>query len=195
MAKTHGLSGTLTYARWKSMNQRCNDPNAINYPEYGGSGIKVCARWEEFPAFLEDMGECPTPAHTLDRLRNSEGYGPGNCRWATRLEQNNNRTSNRILVWRGESKTVAEWARCAGIPTGTLWNRIRAGWELDRALTRGSHETGPLLTYQGRTLHLAEWARQLGVNYDLLSRRLRAGWDVERALSLPSKRARKGVQA
>lgn len=189
MALKHGLHGTLTYARWKSMKQRCQDRNAVNFHQYGGRGITVCERWRDFNSFLTDMGECPGGGMTLDRIDNSKGYEPGNCRWATRREQANNKTNNHLIEWRGEIKTAAEWSRTTGIPIGTILNRIRFGWSIEAALTRSAHERGLMLNHQGKTLHLAEWARQVGMRYDCLSRRLAAGWTVDRALTTPSKRA------
>jgi len=83
-----------TYITWKSMLQRCNDPNATGYERYGGRGIKVCARWLVFESFLSDMGERPE-GRSLDRRDNEKGYEKSNCRWATRLEQRHNRRLRR----------------------------------------------------------------------------------------------------
>jgi hypothetical protein len=87
----HGLHKTLAHANWSAMMQRCFDENAGNYPEYGGRGITVCERWLKFENFFEDMGDRPTPEHSLDRYPNRDGnYEPGNVRWATKSEQRRN---------------------------------------------------------------------------------------------------------
>ncbi len=79
-----------TYGSWKAMISRCTNPRNVGYYNYGGRGIKVCERWQSFPNFLADMGERPND-RTLDRFDNNKDYAPGNCRWATRLQQTQNR--------------------------------------------------------------------------------------------------------
>lgn len=133
----HGGHGTLTYARWKSMMQRCNNPKADNYPHYGGKGITVCERWQSFAAFLTDMGECPSKLMTLDRIKNDHGYEPGNCRWATKAEQNANRPSHAVMLTHaGTTRSLSEWALAIGMTPNALQMRLRLGWSVERALTQ-----------------------------------------------------------
>lgn len=88
----HTIGGRLspTYSSWRAMMQRCQNPNAADWALYGGRGITVCERWLAFAAFLADLGERPT-GKTLDRIDPDGHYEPGNCRWATPMEQRHNR--------------------------------------------------------------------------------------------------------
>jgi hypothetical protein len=80
------------YNIWHGMVQRCCNPRHPAFPSYGGRGIGVSARWhDDFMAFFADLGPRPSPAHSLDRLDNARGYGPDNCRWATRSQQQRNK--------------------------------------------------------------------------------------------------------
>jgi len=134
----HGDSDSRTHRIWRAMKSRCNNPNASNYDQYGGSSIAVCSEWQKsYEQFLADMGECPTSKHSIDRFPNQEGpYAPGNCRWATAREQNRNRRDNVMLTFEGKTMCLTDWATELGIHERTLRNRIKHyGWTTEDALS------------------------------------------------------------
>jgi hypothetical protein len=127
------MTGTKTFIIWGGMKDRCTNPNSKAFSRYGGRGITFCKRWEDFELFYFDMGPCPS-GKSLERIDNNAGYGPENCRWATRREQQNNRRINVRVTLRGCTKTVAEWARETGLPPHTIYKRLKAGWKEADAL-------------------------------------------------------------
>ena len=133
----HGMTGTLVYKIWRLMIARCEDSKEVSYKNYGGRGITVCKQWRySFETWYADMGEMPTPKHTLERINNDGNYEPSNCRWATWKEQCNNRRNNHIIEFNGQCKTIAQWSDIIGIPQGTLFARIHAGWTIEKSLTQ-----------------------------------------------------------
>lgn len=133
--RTHGNARTALYNLWVRMIVRCYNPADDAYYRYGGRGITVCKRWRNsFLPFKADMGPRP-PGMTLDRRNNSRGYSPGNCRWATPGEQQNNRRGNVIVTVNGQRMTVTQAARKLGFNTSTFSVRLRRGWTLARAVS------------------------------------------------------------
>jgi len=126
---THRLTRAPEHYIWTSMIQRCTNPNNISYPRYGGRGISVHPRWRKFERFLRDMGRRPSPIHTLERINNYQGYFKGNCRWATRQEQANNKRNNIRITFMGKTKTLAQWAELLGFNYEMAQQRIgKLGW-------------------------------------------------------------------
>ena len=134
MPITHRQWRNPTHNSWATMIQRCNNPKAPNWKSYGGRGIGVCDRWKDFINFFADMGSRPKGT-TLDRYPNKYGnYEPGNCRWATLLEQRNNTRANHLLDFDGEKLTIAQVSRKVGLYPELLASRLRHGWSLERAV-------------------------------------------------------------
>lgn len=145
--KTHGDHGTPESKAWKAMRQRCRNPRCREWKFYGGRGIGICQEWDDYPRFLADMGRRPSAKHSLDRIDNSRGYEPSNCRWATDTEQCRNRRNNHLITSGSETLSVAAWSARTGIPYSTLLFRIRAGWDVERALTAPiDHQAGRFTT-------------------------------------------------
>jgi hypothetical protein len=124
LKKTHGLIKSKTYDAWKSMKQRCLNPNSRTWKNYGGRGITIYQPWvESFEVFLKDMGHA-NHGMSLDRIDNNQGYYPSNCRWATNEEQGNNRRSNVRFVFNNQPMTLSEISKISGLSIQVLSWRI-----------------------------------------------------------------------
>lgn len=133
---THSLSNTDEYHAWSAMKSRCFHAKNASFDRYGGRGISVYAPWvESFEAFLQDMGPRPSPDHSLDRINNDGNYEPSNCRWATRVQQSRNKSSNRMLTWNGVTDCLQGWSDRLSIPASILQSRVRLGWDTERILS------------------------------------------------------------
>lgn len=130
-----GYANTRTYRIWKGMITRCTNPNQRCSKRYLGRGIAVCERWMSFENFLSDMGDAPVGL-SLDRKENDLGYSKDNCRWATPLEQANNKSSCHYIEHDGLRLTIAQWARRLGVKPGAIYGRIANGFDDIRAITQ-----------------------------------------------------------
>jgi hypothetical protein len=151
--RRHGMTDTPTYKVWCNMRDRCERQEATAYANYGGRGITVCEAWRSFAAFLSDMGQRPSLAHSIDRIDNDGNYEPGNCRWATDLDQANNKRSNRFITHAGETMTLHAWSVRTGLSATLIHKRMKdLGWSVERALTTKADPTAGRFsaTHRGR---------------------------------------------
>lgn len=136
----HGRTGTAEYRIWNGMRDRCYNKRSHYYVNYGGRGIKVCECWRNsFVNFFEDMGERPSSRHCIERIDNNGDYEPTNCKWTTYLEQSNNRRSNHLLTFNGETLPMkALWRKYAPphLNWKTFLGRIWNGWKTEDALLK-----------------------------------------------------------
>ncbi len=125
------------YICWQAMKRRCIDPKRKHFSYYGGRGVTVCDRWlNSFENFLVDMGTKPSPKHSIDRYPNRDGnYEPTNCRWATKLQQVENRANARTVSYSGKTILLSELCRELNLDAKVMANRLNLGWPMDRAIS------------------------------------------------------------
>lgn len=180
------------YYVWAGMKNRCLSDRNPSYSRYGGRGISVCDRWLRFDHFLTDMGPRP-PGTSIDRIDNDGNYEPGNCRWATRVEQNNNTSSTVKLYHDGITDCVLGWSRRLGIAAKTLHRRIELGWPVVDVLAipvdnKLSKNHVRKYDHDGLSLTLSEWSRRTGITHGSIQGRINAGWTLSEALTVPTRK-------
>jgi hypothetical protein len=135
---TSGGKGTREFNAWRAMLDRCRRPKCKEFKWYGARGISVCEQWKLFPNFLADMGPCPD-GMTLDRIDNDWHYLPANCRWISQRENCNNKRNNVWTEVDGQRMTASQAAALLGLPTYTMYRRLRAGDTIDQIRDRARH--------------------------------------------------------
>ena len=132
---SHRGTKTRLYSIYHNMKKRCENKKASNYHNYGGRGISVCNEWKSFEPFCEwAQANGYQEDLTLDRIDNSKGYSPDNCRWITYKEQAYNTRQNHFITLNGETLTLTEWAEKLGINSSTICQRFKLGWSVEKAL-------------------------------------------------------------
>lgn len=141
----HGKRNTKLYGVWKSMKERCGNPNCKSYKIYGAEGKKVCDEWiHNFQVFYDWAIENGyKDGLTIERKDGTKGYSPDNCKWATREEQMNNIRNNRYITYNDKTQTIAQWAKEMNINYNTLIFRLdNLNWDLEKALTTPTKKQG-----------------------------------------------------
>jgi hypothetical protein len=136
--KKHGDSFTRLYGIWTDMRHRCRNKNIKSWESYGGKGIKVCKEWRKsylsFKKWALENGY--NDNLTIDRIDVEDDYKPSNCRWATKKQQSNNRSNNRIIKYQGKELTLKQWSELKGIAPKTLAGRLDRGWSVKMSLEK-----------------------------------------------------------
>lgn len=122
----HSMSNTSTYSSWQNMKSRCLNPKVHNYSNYGGRGITICNSWLNFDTFYKDMGDKPK-GFSLDRKDSTKGYYKENCRWASDIEQARNRRSNRLITYKENVKSLAEWCEDYNLNYNSVKTKLNQG--------------------------------------------------------------------
>lgn len=123
------------WGSWSGMIARCHNPKCKQWRWYGAKGVTVCERWREsFGAFMDDMGKRPPGCNSIDRIDNSKGYEPGNCRWANPTDQARNTANNRNVTINGQTKCLAAWIEVSDLCPSSVFRRLAKGWSEAEAL-------------------------------------------------------------
>jgi len=132
----HGMTNTKIHNVWKEMLRRCKDNNPRS-KSYKDKGISVCSNWRNASCFISwALSNGYRTGLQLDRIDNTKGYSPENCRFVTAQQNANNRDNNIHLSFNGKTQTLGEWSRETGIKHHTLYTRFRRGWDTNRILTK-----------------------------------------------------------
>jgi hypothetical protein len=133
--RTHGLTRSFLYPRWRGIKGRCLNPNHKAYGNYGGRGIKICEEWKSsFRSFWDDVSPTYFIGAELERIDNNGHYEPTNTKWVDHQTQNRNKRTNHIVTINGTPKTLIEWSEMSGIKANTILTRMRRGWPPERLL-------------------------------------------------------------
>ena len=128
------MSHSRLHNIWLTMRRRCSKPNCSTYHKYGAKGIRVCDEWE---SRFENFGDWSiengySDNLTIDRIDPKGNYCPSNCRWATQKVQQNNRSNNVHITYKGETHSLTEWAKITGISARVLYDRHYRKWDVNR---------------------------------------------------------------
>lgn len=131
----HTCKGTKSkeWSAWHDMLDRCYNTKSKSYKDYGGRGITVCKKWDNFTEFLTDMGSSPKGS-LLDRIDNSKGYTPANCRWATPKQSARNTRRTRYIMYLGERTTIPDLADRYNLPYEKVFRKIHYGTTPEEAI-------------------------------------------------------------
>jgi len=136
--KTHGETNTRLYHIWRGIKERCNVNTNKAYKWYGAKGIKIYAPWNNDYVKFRDWAKNNGYRDDLsiDRINNNGNYEPSNCRWVDKIAQGNNKSNNRWVTYKNQTKTISQWSRELNIPFHIIWNRLHRGWSVENTFEK-----------------------------------------------------------
>ena len=132
----HNMSSSPEYTSWEAMKERCSNPNKKQYKDYGGRGIKVCDEWLDFRNFYKDMGNKPDKKYSIERINNDGNYESSNCRWASKYDQERNKTTNVWFNYKGRDMIITDISRETGVHSQTIRARTSTGMTIEEAVNK-----------------------------------------------------------
>lgn len=181
----HGGAGSRLYKVWIGIKKRCYSKRCISYKNYGARGIKMCSEWKEdfgsFRKFMLSIGyneNSKFKEQTIERIDVNGDYEPSNCKLVSMKEQNLNKRNNHIITYKGETKTVTEFAEDFHLDVDTVLNRINNyGYTIEEALEKPirkcPHKNAPKYKIGEEEYTLREWAENLGITRSQLKSKIR----------------------
>lgn len=167
------------------MRDRCYNKNSPSFKNYGKLGITVCKEWlEDYKSFEQwALRSGYADGLTIDRIDNTKGYEPNNCRWATMKEQQNHRSNNRMITYKGKTQTLSQWCDELGLNYSVVKIRFyNHHWDIKRVFETPARKRLRPITYKGKTQTLKEWCLELGLNYPKMKSRIFVcNWSAEKA--------------
>lgn len=176
------MSKSRPYRIWMGMKNRITREKDRDYPRYGGRGLDMDPAWEVFDAFWEEMCDGYFDGATIDRINNERGYWPDNCRWATNLQQQRNKSNNRWLEYKGKAYTIRHLSGVLGMSRCALEPRLAKGMTVEAAeKDYHSRARRPRIKYKGLLWTLRGFSEKTGISRCALSTRMKNGMSATEA--------------
>lgn len=173
------------------MQQRCYNPKAKGYEDYGGRNIRICKDWydeelnirrtEPFMKWAMENGY--EFGLQIDRIDNNGNYEPANCRFVTPMVNGRNKRNCKPITYKGETLCASEWAERLGIPKYIIMQRIKKGFPIEKVLSSETQQKDKQVWFRGHKVWISHLSKRFGVSRSAIRSRLKNGWSVEDAVT------------
>jgi len=157
------------YKTWQRIIGKCHNPRHARYANYGGRGFVFDDFYRySFLNFMNEVGECPEPKqkYTIERIDNDRGYVTGNMKWLVSEMQAINKTTNKIIEYKGKKQPLAVWCKDLGLIYNTISTRLRRGLSFEEAIKEEPPKVCGEIIYKGEIMALSTFCRQLDLNFE-----------------------------